>query len=567
MSTLELFTSSWEDLWHGEVSEPMGAVYTRPEIVDFILDLAGYSVGASRLATRTVLEPSCGDGAFLTAVLDRLLESEVTFRGEVDWDDATLEQAVCACDIDPASVEAASRLIGERLQSLGCPASRASRLASAWTLHTDFLIQDWDRRFGLVIGNPPYVRLEALPKRVLQRYRSRYTTATDRADLYIPFFERGLELLAPDGVLAFICANRFTRNQYGAALRQLVAQQYDVRHYINLEHTQPFLQDVSAYPAIIVLDRDRGAPTRAATLSDCLPTTLGQVREEALGDGLSGTLVAEFPEWYPGGGPWRSTNVAEQRLIARLEESFPTLEHSGDGTKVGIGVATGADEVFVRSGRDPEIEESRQLPLLMSQDIDVEGIEWSGHYLINPFQDGGAGALVSLVEHPGLAAYLESRADRLRARHVARSRPHAWYRTIDRIWPDLVATPKLVIPDIQPGGVVGIDEGKYYPHHNVYWVTSDSWPLPALQALLRSSIALIQVRALSVQMRGGSLRYQAQTLRRLRVPALHTLPPDLVAALAALGGSTDQAAIDRVASEAYGISGSEVGAVLQRLPL
>lgn len=559
MSTLELFTNSWEDLWQGEVSEPIGAVYTRPEIVDFILDLAGYSVGASRLATRTVLEPGCGDGAFLAAILDRLLESEAAFHGEVDWHDVTLEQAICASDIDPASVEAASLLIRERLQSSGCPASRAGHLAAAWTLHTDFLIQEWDRRFGLVIGNPPYVRLEALPKRVLQRYRSRYTTATDRADLYIPFFERGLELLAPDGVLAFICANRFTRNQYGAALRQLVAHQYHVRHYINLEHTRPFLRDVSAYPAIIVLDRDRGSPTRAATLSDCLPATLDQVREEVLGDGGTGALVAEFPEWYPDGGPWRSTNVAEQRLISRLEASFPTLEQSGDGTRIGIGVATGADEVFVLSRCDPAIEGSRQLPLLMSQDIDVEGLEWSGHYLINPFQDGGAGTLVSLAEHPSLAAYLASRAERLRARHVARSRPRAWYRTIDRIWPELVCTPKLVIPDIQPGGLVGIDDGKYYPHHNVYWVTSDSWPLSALQALLRSSIALLQVRALSVQMRGGSLRYQAQTLRRLRIPALRTLPPDLVVSLAALGCSTDQAALDGAASEAYRIPLDEVG--------
>lgn len=562
MSTLELFTSSWEDLWQGEVSEPIGAVYTRPEIVELILDLAGYSVGSSRLATCAVLEPSCGDGAFLTAVLDRLLESEVTVHGRVDWHDPTLERAICACDIDPVSVEETRRLIRERLRFFGCPAGRLNHLASAWTVHTDFLIQEWDRRFGLVIGNPPYVRLEALPKRVLQRYRSRYATATDRADLYIPFFERGLELLAPDGVLAFICANRFTRNQYGAALRRLVARQYHVRHYINLEHTQPFLQDVSAYPAIIVLDRHRGAPTRAATLSDCLPATLGKVREEALGEGRSGTLVAEFPEWYPGGGPWRSTNVAEQSLIATLEASFPVLEHSGDGTRVGIGVATGADEVFVLPGRDSAIEESRQLPLLLSRDIGVEGLDWSGHYLIDPFEPEGGGRLVPLSDHPGLATYLESRADRLRARHIARGRPHAWYRTIDRIWPDLSATPKLVIPDIQPGGVVGLDDGKYYPHHNVYWVTSDSWPLSALQALLRSSIALLQVRALSVQMRGGSLRYQAQTLRQLRVPALSTLSPDLVTSLAALGGSEDQAAIDALVSKAYGISVDHVSSVL-----
>lgn len=566
MSTLELFTTTWEDLWQGELSEPIGAIYTRPEIVAFILDLAGYTVGSQRLATRPLLEPSCGDGAFLEAILTRLLDSERAVHGKVDWDDASLERAICACDISLASVEAASRLIQERLVDSGCPVNQAAHLAASWTLHTDFLLHDWDRQFSFVVGNPPYVRLEALPKRVLQRYRARFITATDRADLYIPFFERGLELLAPDGALAFICANRFAKNQYGAALRKLVARQYHVRHYINLEHTQPFLQDVSAYPAVVVLDRIRGAPTRAATLSNCLPNTLSQVAQEAQEGGSPGKLVTSFPDWYPDGAPWQSTDLTERRLLSQLERSLPTLELSAPGTKVGIGVATGADEVFVLPAQHLGIEESRQLPLLMAQDIGVENLAWSGRFLVNPFMDGAGGALVPLHEHPGLAAYLEQRADRLRARHVARSRPHSWYRTIDRIWPELATTPKLVIPDIQSGGVVGIDKGEYYPHHNVYWISSESWPLSALQALLRSSIVLVQVRALSVQMRGGSLRYQAQTLRRLRIPALSSLSDGLISALASVGSSKEQAAIDAVASEAFGQSTADLSVVLGRVP-
>ena len=88
----------------------------------------------------------------------------------------------------------------------------------------------------------------------------------------------------------------------------------------------------------------------------------------------------------------------------------------------------------------------------------------------------------------------------------------------------LLKSPKILIPDIQLGGNVALDEsGAYYPHHNVYWITSQRWNLKALCALLRSSFVTSQIRNVSVQMRGGSIRYQAQNLRNVHIPAWSSL--------------------------------------------
>lgn len=555
MTALDLFAPDWVDLWRGHSQAGVGAVFTRPEVVRLILDLAGYRPEVARLATRRVLEPSCGDGAFLLEIIARLLESERAHGETVDWWNPALEHAVCAADIDAAAVESARRLAEEMLLAADCPPERAEGLAALWTRHTDFLLEGWPGRYDLVVGNPPYVRLEALPRRVLAHYRSRYLTATDRADLYVAFFERGLELLSDAGTLAFITANRFTKNQYGTGLRRLMAERYHVRHYVNLEHTQPFLTNVSAYPAIIVVDRERGRPTRAGSLTDCLPATLDAVRAEAFGQVEAERHTSEFATWYPTGAPWRSTSATEHDFLEWLETSFPTLEESGRATKVGIGVATGADEVYVLPGQLPGVEASRQIPLVMSRDVGSSGIRWSGHHLLNPFADSDDGSLVDLAQFPGLARHFAIHESRLRGRHVAKSRDKSWFRTIDRVWPQLTATEKLIIPDIQPGGIVGLDRGEWYPHHNVYWITSGEWKLSALQALLRSTFVLRQVRAYSVQMRGGSLRYQAQTLRRLRVPMFGSLPPTLVADLSSVATSDVQSAIDAVAAEAF-LSGS-----------
>jgi hypothetical protein len=556
--TMDLFSTTWRDYWGGaESAEPVGAIFTRIEVVRLILDLADY-IPTRRLRDFRLLEPSCGDGAFLREIVSRLALSEKTHGTRIDWHDKRFEDAIRAADINAASVEAARRITEGLLTLNGCDVVRAKQLASTWILHTDFLLHNWQSKYDFVVGNPPYVRIEDLPKSVLTRYRELYESTSDRADIYVAFIQRGLETLSPSGVLSYICANRFSKNKYGASLRRIIANNYRVRSFINLEHTQPFHSEVSAYPAILVVDRQLGEPTHAATLDDISPKTLETVHLEATRQKGAFTLVAQFPEWYPNGEPWTSTSVEEHAFLSRLQD-FPRLEESAADTKVGIGVATGADRVFVLTKTCDAVEASRLLPLILARDISNNSLSWSGHQLINPYRDEDDGQLVDLKEYPRLAAYLQTHLVSLRNRHVARSRPESWYRTIDRIWPRLLRTPKLLIPDIQVGCTIGYDEGAFYPHHNLYWVTSASWPLEALKALLRSNLVTQQVRAYSVQMRGGSVRYQAQTLRQIRIPRLSSLNDGLLLNLAENANSSDTELLDELAAEAFAFGSAAKG--------
>jgi len=148
---------------------------------------------------------------------------------------------------------------------------------------------------------------------------------------------------------------------------------------------------------------------------------------------------------------------------------------------------------------------------------------------------------------------LEKNRVRLEKRHTAKKNPGTWFRTIDRVAPSLAQEPKLLLPDIQAGGVVGFDDGRFYPHHNLYWITSKQWDLRVLQALLRSSCVLNQVRAISVQMRGGSVRYQAQVLRKLRIPHIAKMTDQLKTQLASVAASANQQEIDSIAMEAFAL--------------
>lgn len=252
-----------------------------------------------------------------------------------------------------------------------------------------------------------------------------------------------------------------------------------------------------------------------------------------------------------GNAPWLLSNSGRLKVIQKIEESFPKLEDAG--CKVGIGVATGADKVFIGSDSDLDVESSRKLRLLTRRDLKNNKIDWKGKYVLNPF-DGDSTNLVDLDAYPKFKAYIEANKEKIMRRHVAKKNTTSWFKTIDRIYPSLTGTPKLVIPDIQGKVQVVYDRGEFYPHHNLYYVTSEDWNLQALQAVLRSSLTSAIVATYSLRMRGDFLRFQAQYLRRIRIPNWSTVSEPLQAHLAAISTSDDQAEINHYVRELYGLS-------------
>ncbi len=225
--------------------------------------------------------------------------------------------------------------------------------------------------------------------------------------------------------------------------------------------------------------------------------------------------IARLPHWFDGDESWPAGNPKQLALIELLTDKFPALEDAETGTRVGIGVATGADEVFVTK-TPPDIESDRLLPLAMVRDLATGRLEWSGHYLVNPWTEDGA--LVRLKDFPRLAQYFDENGLQLKKRHIAEKFPTTWFRTIDKVNSTLTGRAKLLIPDMRLTIHPVLDDGKAYPHHNLYYVVSDTWDIRVLGGLLLSRVAQAFVEAYAVKMRGGTLRFQAQYLRRIRVP-------------------------------------------------
>jgi adenine-specific DNA-methyltransferase len=524
----------------------LGAIYTRRWVVELMLDLAGYRSGAA-ITDGLAIEPCCGDGAFVLPMVERLLESAARVHRPVE----TLRACLAAWDIDPDAVATTREKVTALLTGKGVATSLADSLARSWIRQGDFLRSDLgDTAATWIVGNPPYIRLEEADPDAAAIYRRTWTTMRGRADIYIGFFEAALGMLTPSGTLVFLCADRWLKNQYGKALRELVDTSYRTRLLFDVHDVDVFAKKVAAYPAIFVIE-GTATPQRPAMTgraessfdhSDALLLTdalrAGAARNEAHFS-VHPTNGARRP-----GDGWALASRADLDELDQLAH-LPVLADTG--VSISAGVATGADAVFILPSGRP-IEAERMLKVVGPKDLRTGRVEWQGRWLVNTWDDDG---VVPLGTYPEFDRQMSANEELLRKRHVGRNDESRWWRTIDRPKVAAYRAAKLLVADINDRVDPVLDEDGYTPMHSLYYLQSTEWNLKSLGGLLMSDIVARQMAAHSLKMAGGRIRVTSQYLRKLRVPLPDTLSAEDLRQLAEAFEARDQAAADDAARRAY----------------
>lgn len=468
-----------------------GDVFTSPEVVSYMLNLVGYTSDKD-LRNTSILEPSCGDGEFVVEIIQRLACSSQ--KHGFDFESAFLDN-VFAYDIDETKItDCRNRII-----RLGFTLPLDNNI-----LQADFLT-DSIRPTDIVVGNPPFIRYEQIPSELLSKYKMQFHTFHYRADLYILFFEKTLKLLRPEGRHCFICSNRWLKNEYGKKLRGWIANNFRIESVVSLEKAaDAFQEEVLAYPAITLISN--ATPNDSFIFSEIASIT-------QLGKDIARRLPA------PTASDW--SNVFNQ---TKDEDTMVTIEEMG--FMVGIGVATGADSIFIAKELPNKVEKELLLPALNARDVSGNRLHWSGKYLLNPYKPNGD--LINLEDYPKAAEYLMSHREALEKRHVAKKNPRKWYKTIDRIVPSLKDSPKVLLPDISGNQLIFVDDGQFYPQHNLYYITGGSLrQLQLLSAMLMSDYVKNQLINITNCMNGGYPRWQSQYLRKLLMPDVNDIEKSL----------------------------------------
>ncbi len=485
-----------------------GDVYTSPDVVRFMLDKVCYTEDRDLSFVR-ILEPSCGDGEFVVEIARRLMISAKRFHFNAF---EVFQKNVRAYEIDKTKIEKCRM----RLYQMGVTFSEQN------IIEADFLKSHVEKT-DIVVGNPPYIRYENIPMDMLLFCKHTFPTFHYRCDLYVPFFEKTLSLLYPEGKHCFICSNRWLKNEYGKKLRSLIAKKFKLNFILNLEQADAFQEEVLAYPAITLITRE--IPNESFEYAECEKVSdLNNLH-------FSNRKTPKTSDW----------TVAFNTIA--VNPTFLTIEQQG--FRIGIGVATGADSIFISRNLPQQVESELIMPGINAKDLRGDCLNWQGEYLLNPYNSDGS--LVNLKDYPRASAYLESHKERLTSRHVAQKSPSRWYKTIDRIIPTLLSQPKILLPDLSGNTYVFVDDGHFYPLHNIYYIVGhSSIQLRLLAAFLMSDFIRKQLSAITNHMNGGFPRWQSQHLRKLRLPDLNSIPADNVQELLSLYENKDIASLNSV---------------------
>jgi hypothetical protein len=199
----------------------------------------------------TVLEPSFGDGSFLIPIIEHFMARESgTVSARLG---AVLTERVWGVEIDGAMYERALRAITERWGPL--PAEHN-------LIHGDYFRFDpGPRRFAAIIGNPPFGgTFDAQIEDALDRRYGSYGGSKLKKETYSFFIAKGLEELALDGSLTFICSDTFLTIKTMAGLRKLLMDRGTP-----VVHRLGEFSDETSYD-MVTLTLDAGTPARAATV-------------------------------------------------------------------------------------------------------------------------------------------------------------------------------------------------------------------------------------------------------------------------------------------------------------
>ncbi len=148
--------------------EERGAIYTKREVVNFILDLVGYTVDRPLTEFR-LLEPSFGDGDFILPAVERLLIAAQREQNGLSFE--VLAPAIRGIELHRETFLRNRQAICAMMIVQGVSQEDTDVLLNTWLSQGDFLLCEFDQDFTHAVGNPPYVRQEMIPDILMGEYR------------------------------------------------------------------------------------------------------------------------------------------------------------------------------------------------------------------------------------------------------------------------------------------------------------------------------------------------------------------------------------------------------------
>ncbi len=490
-----------------------------------------------RLTTLRIVDPACGSGVFLIMAFDYLkaelqqvnaklaeLEGKGMMGNLLDPDSEILTHNLFGVDVNSESVEIAKL-------SLWIKTARRGKVLDSLDANLrigDSLIEDssfayrshgfeWKAAFpdifaaggfDVVLGNPPYVRMELI-KHMKPWLEKRYEVVSDRADLYAYFFERGIKLLKPGGRLGFISSSTFFKTGSGAPLRDFLRTNATLEAVVDFGDHQIF-GGVTTYPAILTMRA--GTPPKGHKLQfwkiDELPAgSFSDAFADAAKPYLQETLER---------GSWELEGDDLSELRRKILSKGVPLS-SLVGAPI-LGVKTGRDEPFLisRSKADALINQDPSSRNLIFDHL--VGDDLGKWYHEKPDRKAIyiKKSAISISDYPAIEEHLLFYKTSLENRST-RQAYYEWQQAQSKQKDDF-SGPKIIYPLFSQGPKFSLDRSGSLTNQNTFVIKSDDH---FLVSILNSNATWFILSGIADSLRGGVWRLVLKSHFVAQVP----IPP------------------------------------------
>ena len=376
--------------------------------------------------------------------------------------------------------------------------------------------------FDIVIGNPPYIQLQNNGGELAQLYAPcNYKTYARTGDIYCLFYERGYQLLKPNGHLCYITSNKWMRAGYGEKTREFFANNTNPMLLIDFAGVKIF---ESATVDTNILLFAKAANEHKTLCAVTNKQNKDSVKNLSVFVQQSGS-VCEFSN----SDSWVILSPIEQSIKRKIEAVGTPLKDWD--INIYRGVLTGYNEAFIISTekRDEilancqtEDERTRTAelirPILRGRDIKRYGYNWANLWLINT-HNGIRGKLerVHIEDYPAIKAHLDQYWDKISKRADKGDTP---YNLRNCAYLEDFSKPKIVYMEIQtdnptegyPFPCFSFDERNSIALNTAYIMCSDSVDVRYILGVLNSSVGRMMARFYVTQLQERQFRMLAQYL-------------------------------------------------------
>lgn len=510
-------------------------------------ELEAWEAYRDRLKALRIVDPACGSGVFLVMAFD-YLKAELTrvnakiaaLRGAhlgdlFDPDSEILTNNLFGVDVNAESIEIAKLSLWVKTARRGKPLdsldknlkvgdsliedSNFAYLSHGFTWGSAFPDIFAEGGFDIVLGNPPYVRMELL-KAMKPYLEKRFEVVSDRADLYCYFFERGLNLLKPGGRLGYISSSTFFKTGSGKPLRDFLRGKATLETVVDFGDLQIF-EGVTTYPAILTMRRD--APDKKHELRFWKIEELPEANFRASFE----TKAEPYPQKALSSGSWELESPALKALRDKIRKGKKTLKEVYGSPLYGI--KTGLNEAFVIDtptkerlcAQDPKSAELLK-PFLEGKDFKRWRAEPRGLWIIYIPKNR-----IAIDDYPAIRDWLLPFKEKLENR-VTKQEWFELQQAQEAYLPGFQSM-KVSYGHFQDRPIFGIDSERYFSNNKSYFVpTSDL----ALVAYLNSNVLWMDFASRTTAVRGGFYEATAQHIEQLPIPDATSAQKAELAALA-----------------------------------